>query len=50
RRHACSRCNKVFTSNGHLKRHVRIHMGDKHKCPFPGCETRCSRKDNLQQQ
>ncbi|KAJ7472000.1 hypothetical protein FB451DRAFT_312655 [Mycena latifolia] len=47
--HVCPRCNKAFTTTGHLKRHFRIHMGDKHSCPFPGCETRCSRKDNLQQ-
>jgi len=29
---------------------TRVHTGERnHKCPFPGCETRCSRQDNLQQ-
>jgi zinc finger protein CreA/MIG len=29
---------------------MRVHTGERnHKCPFPGCETRCSRQDNLQQ-
>ncbi|KAJ6447353.1 hypothetical protein C8R45DRAFT_197162 [Mycena sanguinolenta] len=28
----------------------RVHTGERnHKCPFPGCETKCSRQDNLQQ-
>ena len=51
RRHICATCERGFTTSGHLARHTRIHTGERnHKCPFPGCETRCSRQDNLQQQ
>ncbi|KAH9854836.1 hypothetical protein C2E23DRAFT_774561, partial [Lenzites betulinus] len=47
----CQICNRAFTTSGHLSRHTRIHTGERnHKCPYPGCETRCSRQDNLQQQ
>ncbi|KAF7317216.1 hypothetical protein HMN09_00456600 [Mycena chlorophos] len=49
--HVCSLCKKHFTTSGHLKRHVEIHSGSRNfPCPIPGCETRCSRADNLQQQ
>jgi len=51
KKHVCHICSKAFTTSGHLSRHARIHTGErKHKCPFPGCDTRCSRQDNLQQQ
>ena len=51
RRHVCSTCERAFSTSGHLARHTRVHTGERnHKCPFPGCETRCSRQDNLQQQ
>lgn len=51
RRYACGQCERTFTTGGHLARHTRVHTGERnHKCPFPGCETRCSRQDNLQQQ
>lgn len=51
KRHACPTCGRAFTTSGHLARHIRVHTGERnHKCPFPGCETRCSRQDNLQQQ
>ncbi|KAK7681940.1 hypothetical protein QCA50_014902 [Cerrena zonata] len=47
---ACQQCGRAFSTSGHLARHIRIHTGERnHKCPFPGCETRCSRQDNLQQ-
>ncbi|KAI0737841.1 hypothetical protein C8Q80DRAFT_1059907, partial [Daedaleopsis nitida] len=50
KKHVCSVCKRAFTTSGHLARHARIHTGERnHKCPFPGCETRCSRQDNLQQ-
>lgn len=50
KRHACPTCGRAFTTSGHLARHIRVHTGERnHKCPFPGCETRCSRQDNLQQ-
>ena len=51
RRYGCAQCERTFTTSGHLARHTRVHTGERnHKCPFPGCETRCSRQDNLQQQ
>ncbi|KAJ7186976.1 hypothetical protein C8R46DRAFT_879578 [Mycena filopes] len=51
RRHKCPRCGKAFMTSGHLRRHAHTHTGEKnHPCPFPGCATRCSRQDNLQQQ
>jgi len=51
KKHVCSTCDRGFTTSGHLARHLRVHTGERnHKCPFPGCETRCSRQDNLQQQ
>ena len=51
KKHVCQTCSRAFTTSGHLARHTRIHTGERnHKCPFPGCETRCSRQDNLQQQ
>lgn len=51
KKHVCPTCERAFTTSGHLARHIRIHTGERnHKCPFPGCETRCSRQDNLQQQ
>ncbi|KAJ7511071.1 hypothetical protein B0H11DRAFT_1700412 [Mycena galericulata] len=47
----CSVCECGFSTTGHLARHTRVHTGERnHKCPFPGCETKCSRQDNLQQQ
>lgn len=49
--HICQICKRGFTTGGHLQRHQRIHTGVKaFLCPFPGCETRTSRQDNLQQQ
>lgn len=49
--HICQICSRGFTTGGHLQRHQRIHTGVKaFMCPFPGCETRTSRQDNLQQQ
>ncbi|KAK0439234.1 uncharacterized protein EV420DRAFT_1651074 [Desarmillaria tabescens] len=50
KKHICGTCDRAFTTSGHLARHSRVHTGERnHKCPFPGCETRCSRQDNLQQ-
>ncbi|KAF8964895.1 hypothetical protein BDZ97DRAFT_1813973 [Flammula alnicola] len=49
-KHVCGTCDRAFITSGHLVRHSRVHTGERnHKCPFPGCETRCSRQDNLQQ-
>ncbi|KAF8686108.1 hypothetical protein RHS04_00368 [Rhizoctonia solani] len=50
KKHVCQTCSRPFSTSGHLARHTRVHTGERnHKCPFPGCETRCSRQDNLQQ-
>nr|GAT47632.1 predicted protein [Mycena chlorophos] len=50
RDHQCSYCPKIFSTSGHLSRHVRVHTGEmNYSCSFPGCTTRCSRKDNLRQ-
>ncbi|KAJ7495680.1 hypothetical protein B0H11DRAFT_1716596 [Mycena galericulata] len=49
--HICSVCKSRFSTTGHLARHTQTHTGQRsYKCPFPGCQTKCSRKDNLQQQ
>ncbi|KAJ6489887.1 hypothetical protein C8R45DRAFT_752039, partial [Mycena sanguinolenta] len=47
----CDDCEKSFATSGHLTRHQRVHTGEmNYACTFPGCTTRCSRKDNLRQQ
>jgi hypothetical protein len=51
KKHVCSTCQRSFTTSAHLARHSRVHTGERNRRrPFPGCETRCSRQDNLQQQ
>ena len=47
----CTSCTRKFSTRSHLVRHSRVHTGErKYACDYPGCEMRCSRKDNLQQQ
>lgn len=47
----CSSCTRKFATRSHLVRHSRVHTGERrYACDYPGCEMRCSRKDNLQQQ
>ncbi|KIM31072.1 hypothetical protein M408DRAFT_65385 [Serendipita vermifera MAFF 305830] len=47
----CQHCTRKFATRSHLVRHSRVHTGERrYACDYPGCEMRCSRKDNLQQQ
>ncbi|KAH8825252.1 hypothetical protein DL96DRAFT_1420010, partial [Flagelloscypha sp. PMI_526] len=50
KKYKCNVCDRSFTTSGHLTRHGHIHTGEKkYACPFPGCGTKTSRQDNLQQ-
>ncbi|ODV96972.1 hypothetical protein PACTADRAFT_27095, partial [Pachysolen tannophilus NRRL Y-2460] len=50
RKYQCQTCSKVFTTSGHLARHIRIHTGERnHVCPQNGCGARFSRHDNCMQ-
>lgn len=43
-------CDRAFKRHEHLKRHMKMHTGDKpFKCSFPNCNKTFSRSDNLQQ-
>ncbi|KZT55085.1 hypothetical protein CALCODRAFT_416615, partial [Calocera cornea HHB12733] len=51
RKYPCKVCERVFTTSGHLSRHMKVHTGErKYVCPFPGCDVKCNRSDNLLQQ
>ncbi|KAJ3105527.1 hypothetical protein HDU97_008006 [Phlyctochytrium planicorne] len=52
RRFACpfDKCNKIFSTSGHLSRHIKGHSGAKpFSCPIPGCTSKFSRHDNMMQ-
>ncbi|KZO90498.1 hypothetical protein CALVIDRAFT_391695 [Calocera viscosa TUFC12733] len=50
RKYPCKVCERVFTTSGHLSRHMKVHTGErKYVCPFPGCDVKCNRSDNLLQ-
>ncbi|KAG8724784.1 transcriptional repressor [Ceratobasidium sp. 395] len=50
KKHVCATCSRPFSTSSHLAGHTCVYTGERnHKCPFPGCETRFSRQDNLQQ-
>ncbi|KAF7314528.1 Cell wall integrity transcriptional regulator CAS5 [Mycena kentingensis (nom. inval.)] len=46
--HHCRSCDHAFQTTSHLHRHELVHTGERSfKCPYIGCKTRTSRKDNL---
>ncbi|KAJ1864910.1 hypothetical protein LPJ73_000160 [Coemansia sp. RSA 2703] len=52
RRYVCeyAGCTKQFKRHEHLKRHFRVHTGERpYKCPAPDCSKVFARMDNLNQ-
>ncbi|KAI8899293.1 hypothetical protein BC833DRAFT_524893, partial [Globomyces pollinis-pini] len=50
RKYVCAfpKCQRSFTTSGHLSRHTKIHTGDKpHICLIASCHKRFSRKDSM---
>ena len=48
-KHVCFACNKTFTTQKILKRHIKIHSDEvkKHQCSETGCDFSFTRKDHL---
>ncbi|KAJ3354795.1 hypothetical protein GGF32_002367 [Allomyces javanicus] len=50
RRFICQHCQQSFKRSEHLKRHLRVHTGERpFACLVPGCAKTFSRTDNLAQ-
>lgn len=48
RKYACDRCPNQYKQKSHLDRHIEAsHLGIRHKCDFPGCESEFSKSWSL---
>lgn len=48
RNYSCDRCEKKYKQKSHLDRHIEAsHLGIKHKCDFPGCNSEYSKSWTL---
>lgn len=48
RKYACDRCPNQYKQKSHLDRHIEAsHLGIRHKCDFPGCNSEFSKSWSL---
>lgn len=48
RKYACDRCPNQYKQKSHLDRHIEAsHLGVRHKCDFPGCNSEFSKSWSL---